>query len=165
MCNQNRLRCSSNPKGCLTLKFIGFVINKQPRIPVFVEIIAHHKSRAVSFVVDSGATYSAISEKELELMGLDSSIFPEEKKISIGFGGTFRNRIVNCPVHMTFGSDEQKHKIVVDGGLKIICISPDRKPEEREKMLQLTPSILGMDVLCNFNVHIYRRRIELELPE
>lgn len=165
MCNQNRLRCSSSPKGCLTLRFMGFVINKQPRIPVLVEIIAHHRSRVVSFLVDSGATYSAISEKELELMGLGSSIFPEEKKTSIGFGGTFRNRVVNCPVHLTFGSDKQRHRIVVDGGLKIICIPPDKKPEERERMLQLTPSILGMDVLCKFNVHIYKRTIELELPE
>lgn len=92
-------------------------------------------------------------------------MFPEEKKMAIGFGGTLKNRIVNCPVNLIFGSDEQKHKIVMDGGLKIICVPPDKEPQEREKLLQFTPSVLGMDVLGNFDVHIYKKRVELELPE
>jgi hypothetical protein len=59
------------------IKFKGFIINGQPRIPVLVEVPAFRKSKIVSFLVDSGSNFSAILEKEAESMGLDCSMLPE----------------------------------------------------------------------------------------
>lgn len=147
------------------MKFRGFIINGQPRIPILVEVPAHHKSKVISFLVDSGSNFSAISEKEAEVMGLDCSMLPEAKGEAVGFGGTFRTRVINSTVYLTFGLDEQKHRIAYSSGLKVVCIPPDKTPEEREKLLRFTPCVLGMDVLGNFEVHIYRNRVELVLPK
>lgn len=47
----------------------------------------------VSFLVDSGAKASAITEKEATIMGIDYSSLPYTKSDAIGFGGKFKNRL------------------------------------------------------------------------
>lgn len=81
----------------------------------------------------------------------------------MGFGGVFSMRIINSTVYLTFGSGEQKHRIVYSSGLSVVCVPPEKKPEEREKLHRFTPCVLGMDVLSNFEVHICRNRVELVL--
>jgi hypothetical protein len=149
----------------LVIKFKGFIINGQPRIPVLVEVPAFRKSKIVSFLVDTGSNFSAISEKEAESMSLDCSMLPEAKKEAVGFGGAFRMRIINSTVYLTFGSDEQKHRIAYSSGFSVVCVQPEKTSEEREKLLRFTPCVLGMDVLSNFEVHIYKNRVELILPK
>jgi len=134
-------------------------------MPVLVEVPAYHKSKVINFLVDSDAVFSAVYEKEATLMGLDCSLFPEAKREAVGFGGTFRTRVINSVVYLTFGSGDQKHRIAYSSGFKIVCVPPDKTPAEREKLLRFTPCVLGMDVLGNFEVHIYKNRVELVLPK
>jgi hypothetical protein len=115
----------------------------------------------VSFLIDSGSSCSAISEREADLMNLEIALFPERKQESVGFGGAFKSRIINCPIHLTFGSDKQKYRITCNGNFFINCIPSDKTPEEREKLLQLVPSVLGMDLLGHFETRLTANSVEL----
>jgi hypothetical protein len=72
---------------------------------VLFEVPALHCNKSINFLIDTGSTYSAISEKEAVLMGIDPFILPDYRVGCIGFGGTFRNKIINYPVYLTFGSN------------------------------------------------------------
>jgi len=98
-------------------------------------------------------------------MGLESAVFPEDKREAIGFGGLFRNRIINCLVHFTFKSNADEHKINYSSGLRIVCIPKNVSPEDREKLIQYTPCVLGMDILRNFHTHVSKDKVVLELVE
>ena len=117
----------------------------------------------VNFLVDTGSTYSALTEKEAMLLGLDCGMLPESKKQAIGFGGTFRNKIINRPVFLTFRSNKAEHKITYSSGFEVVCIPHDATPQERESMLRYTPCILGMDILDKFEVYVDKRKVELTL--
>jgi len=88
---------------------------------------------------------------------------PNAKKGSIGFGGLFRNKIINHPVILTFHSDEGNHKINYASGFQIVCIPPNATPEEKEKMRRYTPSVLGMEILGKFQVYVDKKKAELTL--
>lgn len=88
-------------------------------------------------------------------------MLPEYFKGSIGFGGTFKNKMINHPVYLTFGSSNNSHKITYDGGFQVVCIPPNLPPDVREKMLRYTPCVLGMDILSKFRLYLDRRKVEL----
>lgn len=48
----------------------------------------------IDFLVDTGSIFSALSEKEATLMGIDCSELPEAKGEAIGFGGLFKTRVL-----------------------------------------------------------------------
>lgn len=104
----------------------------------------------VDFLVDTGTTYSAITEKEATIMNIDCSALPFYKRESIGFGGLFRNKIINREVTLTFKSNEEEYTVKCGGGFLVICVPPNLKGEEREKYIRYTPNVLGMDILYRF---------------
>jgi hypothetical protein len=132
-------------------------------ILVLFEVPAFHCSKMVNFLVDTGATYSAITEKEATLLGIEVAILPEAKKGAIGFGGTFRNKIINHPVILRFKSPKEEHKITYGSGFQIICVPPKVTEAERERWHRYVPSVLGMDILGKFQVYVDRRKVELTL--
>lgn len=127
------------------------------------EVPAFHCGRFINFIVDTGSTYSAITEKEANLLGLDCTFLPEAKKGAIGFGGVFTNKIINRPVILTFKSLKEEHKITYASGFQIICIPPNAAPSYREQMLRYNPCVLGMEILGKFQVYIDKRKVELTL--
>lgn len=148
------------------LKFTGPVVGKRPIIPVFFEVKAYKKSKMVDFLVDTGAVFSALSEKDATIMGIDCSELPEAKGEAIGFGGFFKTKMINRLVTLTFSSGSQEHKINYSSGFKVICIPSGVSREERERMLRFTPSVLGMDVLlAKFKVYVDERKVELTLNQ
>lgn len=96
-------------------------------------------------------------------MGIESAILPEAKGDAIGFGGFFKNRMINKPVSLIFDSGKEKHKINYSSGLKIICVPSNLKQEDRERYFRLTPCVLGMDVLRHFETCVSKDKVELEL--
>jgi len=118
----------------------------------------------VSFLVDSGARNSAITEKEATIMGIDCSFLPYAKGEAIGFGGKFKNRIINREVILTFKSNKDEHRIKL-GSFRVTCVPPNLTREEREELIRLTPSVLGMDILRVFRTCIDANHVELTLPE
>jgi len=134
-------------------------------ISVFVEIPRHHCSRSVTFLVDSGATNSILIEPDASLMGLDCSIFPDCKQLSVGFGGTFRNKVINCPVRLTFGSDKQKYILPFDSGLSLMIIPPHLSAQDKEIILRSTKSVIGMDILRHFKTYIDKNKVELTIDD
>jgi hypothetical protein len=119
----------------------------------------------VDFLVDTGTTYSAISEKEAIIMNIDLSSLSSFKGQAVGFGGLFRNKIINREVTLTFKSKEGEHQIKCGGGFLVICVPPNMTSEEREKMIRYTPNVLGMDVLRRFKTCVYENRVELTLEK
>jgi hypothetical protein len=118
----------------------------------------------IDFLVDTGSIFSALSEKEATLMGIDCSELPEAKGEAIGFGGLFKARMINRLVTLTFSSGKQEYRINYNSGFKVICIPTDVTREIREKLLRHTPSVLGMDILLQkFNAYVDEQKVELEL--
>jgi len=39
-----------------------------------------------------------------------------------------------------------------------------RDPEKRKMLVELTPCVLGMDILSKFEIYIYRNRIDGPVP-
>lgn len=145
------------------IKFHGLVIDRRPTIQVLVEIPAFHKKRVVNFLVDTGSIFSALTEKEATLIGIECAVLPEAKGDAIGFGGFFKNRMINKHVALIFDSGREHYKVNYDNGLKVICAPLNLKGEERERYLALTPCVLGMDVLHRFETRISRDKVDLEV--
>jgi len=146
----------------LSIKFKGLVINRQPRISVLFEVRAYNVSKIVDFLVDTGTTYSAITEKEATIMGIDCSSLPYFKYEAVGFGGLFRNRMINRQVILTFKSNKDEYKVKC-GSFIVICIPSSIIGEEREKMIRYTPNVLGMDILRRFRTYVDENQVELIL--
>lgn len=146
------------------VKFTGLVINRQPIISVLFEVKAFKVSKIVSFLVDSGAKTSAITEKEATIMGIDSSSLNYAKVEAIGFGGKFKNKIINREVILTFRSNQDEHRIKL-GSFLVNCVPPNLRGEEREQLIRLTPNVLGMDILRMFRTCVDANHVELTLPE
>jgi hypothetical protein len=149
-------------KQAITFKFTGIIVNHQPKIPVYVEIPKTHKGAVIFFLIDSGATKSMITEKDAAVIGIDCYDFPECKQDSVGFGGTFKNRMINCPVKLTFGKgNSHEYCVHHDSGLRLIMIPPTVTGEDREKIIRHTPSVLGMDVIERFQLYLDKKKVEL----
>lgn len=114
----------------------------------------------VDFLVDTGTTYPAITEKEATIMGIEVSSLPYQKREAVGFGGLFRNRLINRRVTLAFKSNKEKYKIPCSGFM-VICIPPKITGEEREKILRYTPNVLGMDILRWFKTCVDKNKVEL----
>jgi len=146
----------------LVFTFKGLVINRQPKISVLFEVRAYKISKVVDFLVDTGTTYYAITEKEATIMGIDCSSLPYFKREAVGFGGLFRNRMINRQVILTFKSNEDEYKIKC-GSFIVTCVPPNMTGEEREKMIRYTPNVLGMDILRRFRTCVDKNQVELIL--
>lgn len=117
----------------------------------------------VNFMVDTGSLFSAVTEKEAILMGLDCSKLPESKIGAIGFGGTFKTKIINKLVKLTFKYGKNEHTINYSSGFPVICIPPTVRGKDREQMLRLTPAVLGMDILVKFKIYMDKLNVVLTL--
>ena len=142
-------------------KFIGWVIGSRPVIPVLFEVPTLGISNIIRFTIDTGSNCSLIAEKDAVLIGLDCSLLLESKDESIGFGGTFRNKIINQLVKLTFKSNKEEYTINYGNGFRVTCFPPNLKKEEREKLLRLTPSVLGMEILKKFELYMKENKVEL----
>jgi len=139
-------------------------VGKSPKIPVLFEVPSYKISSIVNFLVDTGSSYSALSERQATLIGIDCATLPFAKIESIGFGGTFNTKIINCLVTLTFHSEEDKLKLNYGAGFRVVCVPPDLDPMQKEKLLRYTPSVLGMDILSRFETRVSKRKVELTYP-
>jgi hypothetical protein len=130
-------------------------------IPVLFDCRSLNVSEIVPFLVDTGAIFSALSEKQATLMKIDCSLLPEAKGKAIGFGGIFKTKVINRPVDLVFGLGNDKFKIDYDSGFRVNCIPQSASGEDKELMLRHTPSVLGMDILGKFEVRVDKKRVEL----
>lgn len=120
------------------------------------------------FLLGSGASYSAITEKEAELMGLDCEALPYYKGDCFGFGGKFKNKIINHPVYLTFSTSTippARHKLTFASGFQVTCIPKQLSPEEREEIVRHTPCVLSTDILKHFkfSMNYSKNMVELEI--
>jgi hypothetical protein len=125
------------------------------------EVPFFHCSRIINFLIDTGSTYSGITEKEANLLGIEIALLPDAKKGAIGFGGTFRNKMINHPVYLTFKSPKEEYKMTYGSGFQIVIIPPQITGIDREKMMRYCPSVLGMEILGKFRLYLDKRKVEL----
>lgn len=124
------------------------------------EVKAFNISKMADFLIDTGTTYSAITEKEATIMGIDCSLLPYYKYPAVGFGGLFKIRMINRQAILTFKSGVNEHKIV-RSSFRVISIPPTIVGEERERMIRYTPNVLGMDILRIFKTCVEKNKVEL----
>jgi hypothetical protein len=107
----------------------------------------------VNFLIDTGAGKSILSKTDADALKIDAHSYPQCPHNSIGFGGTFRNRYLNCPVKLTFGIEStQKYTLHYDSGFNLLVTLSSIRMLEKEGLLRNTPSVLGMDILLqHFN--------------
>lgn len=140
------------------------MISNRPMITALFEVPYYHCSKAIQFLIDTGASKSAITEKESGLLGIDCDSLPEAKIGAIGFGGTFKNKVINRPVFLTFSAtNDETYKLPYSQGFQIVCISKDASPDEKEKLRRYTPPVLGMDILDKFKIYVDKKKVELTL--
>jgi len=100
-------------------------------------------------------------EKDAKLINLDCSFLPYEKKDSFGFGGKFKNKIIDRLVTLVFSSNNEEHRINCTN-FKVFCIPPNIPDKEREELIRVTPSVLGMNVISEFKLYMEKNRFFLE---
>jgi hypothetical protein len=98
-------------------------------------------------------------------MGIHVPTLPYAKGKAIGFGGFFRNKLINREAILTFNGDEGEYKVKCGGGLIVILIPPNLPAEEREELTRFTPNVLGMDILRRFRTIVEENRVELILKK
>jgi hypothetical protein len=140
----------------------GIVTGRGPRVQALFSIKSLAVNRLLWFTVDSGSSFSAISEADAILAGIDCSTLPFAKVETIGFGGFFKPRMINTHLELTFVTDEGEYRLL-RSGFMVVCPPDNLEEKLRKRMIEVTPSVLGMDVLSKFDVHIYKKRVELEV--
>ena len=148
-----------------SIKIKGVTIGKHPTIPILFEVPSVKKSKIINFLIDTGSTFSAITEKEATLMGLDCSQFPDTRGPAIGFGGWFKTKMINRLVILTFKAERGEWKYNYSNGFRIVCCPENLKGEEREKFLRYVPCVLGMEILTKFDIFINKDKVEFTLNE
>ena len=63
---------------------------------------------------------------------------------------------------LTFKSNKDEYKVKC-GGFEVICTPPNVTNEERDKLIQVTPNVLGMDILRRFKTCVDKNGVELIL--
>ena len=111
-------------------------------------------------MVDTGAVYSGITEKEATIMKIDCSSLPFHQREAIGIGGPFRNKMINREIVLTFRSGKDEYKTKCSSFI-VICIPPSVPSEQREKMIRYTPNVLGMDILSKFKTYVDKNEVWL----
>lgn len=142
----------------------GIVAGIRPRVQALFSVRSLGVSKPIWFTIDTGSSFSAISEADATLIGIDCSTLPLQKGRAIGFGGFFKPRMIDRQVELTFIADGEEYK-VSRSGFVVICPPDNIDAKTREEMLKLTPSVLGMDVLSRFDIHVHKKRVELDLRE
>jgi len=133
-------------------------------ITVLFEVPYYHYSKTIQFLIDTGASRSAITEKEAELLGLACYMLPDAKTGAVGFGGTFKNKMINRPVYLTFSAvNGQTYKVNYAQGFQIVCIPAHADKDEQEKLRRYTPCVIGMDILQKFKLYVDKRKVELSV--
>jgi hypothetical protein len=127
------------------------------------EVPYFHCSRIINFLIDTGSSYSAITEKESDLLGIEYAVLPDAPKGAIGFGGKFKNKMINRPVYLTFKYLKEEYKMTYSSGFQIVIIPATIVGEDREEMFRYTPSVLGIDVLSKFQLYLDKEKVELTL--
>jgi len=95
------------------------------------------------------------------LIGIDVTMLPDLKGESYGFGGRTRCKIINRLVELVFKTLEGTYYTIPwSSGFKVV-LAQDEKEEIRRKLLEITPSVLGMDILSKFEIHMGRKSLEL----
>jgi len=139
---------------------IGINDGRRPRVQAYLSVRSLDVHRMIWFLIDTGSTESAISESEASLAKIDVATSPYVERGAWGFGGSFRYKVINRPVELIFRSTNGGYYTVPQSGFKVIP-AEHANPDVRRRMLELTPSILGMDVLSKFQIQISRRKVEL----
>lgn len=116
----------------------GAVSEGQPRIRVFLEVKALGKSGKVDFVIDTGATYSALSEHDALLLGIDVLTLPKEKGRGIGFSGVFTPRLLNREIGLTFYDTQGDLYRLKKSGLHVITAPEDVDEDTRREVVART---------------------------
>lgn len=143
----------------------GIVTGIRPRVQAAISIKSLGlTSKPIWFVVDTGSSFSAVSEADATLIGIDCSSLPLAKKRAIGFGGFFKPRMVDKQVELIFIADGKEYR-VPRSGFVVICPPDNIDAKTKQEITELTPSVLGMDVLSKFDIHVYKKRVELDLRE
>jgi len=139
-------------------EIIGINDGRVLRIPAFFSVKPLQVNGLVWFHMDTGSTHSAISESAATILGLDIVTLPYDKSGAVGFGGKFRYKIVNRPVEIVFNTSDKESYRVSQSGFKVV---PAEHEDEaiRKELLARTPSVLGMDILNKFQIHITRKKV------
>jgi hypothetical protein len=138
----------------------GIVTSKGPRVQAELSVRGLGASKLIWFTVDTGANFSSISEAEAILMGIDCSTLPSATIEAVGFGGFFRPRVLNREVDLTFPTESGEYRLQ-RSGFMVTCPPDSVRGKERDRIVEITPSVLGMDVLSHFDLHVYKKRVEL----
>lgn len=139
------------------MKINGIVdLAKGPRIQVKVSIPNLGVSDNFWFLVDTGATYTQVSESDFLKLGVSREMFRETEETIFTAGNVLKQYVYPTKVRLTFGGKnydlEPMRALLFQG----------EKPEQRKLFLENVLSILGRDYILAYKVTIRRNHIMFE---
>jgi hypothetical protein len=111
-----------------------------------------HIYATVEFLVDTGATITTLSDRDVSRLGIDYEMLEKLDEGMLGIGGTVDTYILKDAKLTFHRADKKTHQET----LERICILKHAKLNER---IMRIPSILGRDIL-NKHALIYDKRQE-----
>lgn len=84
----------------------GIVAGIRPRVQASLSIKSLELTgKSLWFTVDTGSSFSALSEADATLIGIDCSSLALAKGQAIGFGGFFKPRMIDEQIELIFITD------------------------------------------------------------
>lgn len=129
---------------------------KGPRIQIKVTTSSPVKSDLFWFLVDTGATYTQLSEGDCLKLGISRNQMTETAEEVFTAGEMLRQYVLNQSVRLSFAGKnfdfEPMRTLIYQGN----------DPEKRKRFLENVLSIIGRDLIRGFKVTLTRNRITFD---
>lgn len=113
----------------------------------------------IRFVVDTGASYTSIADKDALRLGLDYSKLEKSQKV-IGVGGTAVEAFLLKGINIIFR--DSKSSYYVEKLSEIRVLKHTTKNEQQNMIVNLIPSLLGIDILKNYEIKFNKNGVIIE---
>ena len=132
-----------------------------PVIKAFIQIEKPRIKGYIKFLIDTGASSTAILDKDREFLGIDLDEM-EKSPIEIsGIGGTV-NTYLARKAKLIFKTEDGEHTEIID--ILILKHDLSKMPKELSKKILAMPSPLGRDIINKYTLQYNYNSKEIYLP-
>jgi hypothetical protein len=117
-------------------------------------------SKVVEFMVDTGSSYTAILDKDVDKLGINYDDLEEAEEDVTGIGGDATTYLL--PKSKLIFTDNKGHEFPEDLDTGMVLRHSFKNEKERHNIFTLS-SLLGMDILHKYKIHFNNFTVFLDL--
>ena len=140
------------------MKIEGYFDYKfKPKAPFVDAIVISSQARLyhkIRFLIDSGASMTIILDKDVKVSGVELSKLKRTEKGASGIGGTIETYLIE-DTRIVFEAEEGFYE--QDLSLFVGVHDLSKMDEETRKRILVMPSLLGREILNEFDLHYLPR--------